>query len=102
MWRLLEKRLDDAATLSGHPSKGLSQGSERGEVSSVLEMWDAGEPEVHWPPDYKGVSGGSRTEVAVGGGGNVGTGSPAAVFSPWGNTGACGGVQIPWAPDGAG
>jgi hypothetical protein len=51
--RLLENRLDDAATLSGRPSKGLSQGSKRGEVSSVLEMQDAGEPEVHWPPDYK-------------------------------------------------
>ena len=41
-------------------------------------------------PDYKGVSGGSRVEAAAGGGSNVGTGSPAAVFSPWGSTGACG------------
>ena len=38
----IEKRLDDAATLSGRPSKGLSQGSKRGEVSSVHTVWDAG------------------------------------------------------------
>ena len=101
--RLLEKRLDDAATLSGHPPKGLSQGSKRGEVSSVLEMRDAGEPEVvHWPPDYKGVSGGSQTEAAAGGGGNVGTGPPAAVFSQWGSTEASVGIQIPGEPAGAG
>ena len=100
--RLLEKRLDDAATLSGRPPKGLSQGSKRGEVLLVLEMQDAGEPVVHWPPDYKGVSGGSRTEAAAGGGGNVGTGPPAAVFSQWGSTGVSGGIQIPGAPAGAG
>jgi hypothetical protein len=40
--RLLERRLDDAATLSGRPPKGLSQGPKRGEISSVQEMWDAG------------------------------------------------------------
>ena len=56
----------------------------------MLEMRDEGEPEVHWLPDYKGVSGGSRAEAAAGGGNNVGTGSPAAVFSPLGSTGACG------------
>ena len=58
--------------------------------------------EVHWPPDYKGVSGGSQTEAAAGGGGNVGTGPPAAVFSQWGSTEASVGIQIPGEPAGAG
>ncbi len=41
----------------------------------MLEMRDAGEPEVHWPPECKGkgVSGGSRTEVAAGGGNRMGS-----------------------------
>ncbi len=94
--------LDDAATLSGRPPKGLSQGPKRREVPLVLEMRDAGEPKVHWPPEHEGVSGGGQTEAAAGGGGYVGTGPPATVLSAWGSIRSGGGIQIPEAPAGTG
>ncbi len=39
------------------------------------------------------MSGGSQTKAAAGGGGYIGTGPPAAVFSPWGSIGSGGGFK---------
>jgi hypothetical protein len=42
VWRHFGWWLVDAAALLGHPSNGLSQGSQRGEVPLVQAVQDAG------------------------------------------------------------